>query len=67
MTMTVQELADYLRLAPNHVRSMAAGGRIPEDAIIKPPGSRKYIFDRKKIIEWARYEPRRRRERLASP
>jgi len=56
MTMTVKELADHLRLSTEQVRNMIADGRIPEDVIIKPPGARKYIFDRKKIMEWARYK-----------
>lgn len=63
-TMTVKDLAEYLHITPNHVRDLAVSGRIPEDAIVKPPGCRKYLFDPEKIKRWARYIRPKRRARL---
>lgn len=55
--MDVKELAEYLRLTPPYVRSMAGSGRIPKEAIVKNPGrASKYYFKRNIIKEWARYK-----------
>lgn len=59
--MTAEELAEYLHLSPNYVRNMAKAGRIPAEAIIRPPGARKYLFKRDKIDKWAQFTPGQRR------
>ena len=63
--MTVKEVAEYLRVCANTVRSMAKFGRIPPKAIVKYPGARKWRFKRDEIIKWAQYDPPR--ERHARP
>lgn len=60
-TMSVKDVADYLGVCADTVRTMAKFGRIPPEAIIKYPGARKWQFKRDKIVEWAQYDPPRQR------
>ena len=59
--MDIKELAEFLGMSPNYVRLMASAGRIPAEAIVRPPGTRKWRFIPSKIQEWAKYQPPRRR------